>query len=110
MVVLGGGAVSYERGTPAPRLSLKWRRGYISPQRGHRQVLGRYGRAYEPIRCSRDTNTVARGSIVVLPTETNVESGTSQSKSGTSVNLSNSGLSTRELTETRELVNPLVLN
>ena len=28
-----------------------------------------------------------------LPTETNVESGTSQSKSGTSVNLSNSGLS-----------------
>jgi len=31
------------------------------------------------------------GSGRALPTETNVESGTSQSKSGTSVNLSNSG-------------------
>ena len=41
-----------------------------------------------------------------MPTETKVESGTSQSKSGTSVNLSNSGVYIRKIAwETRQLAN-----
>ena len=40
---------------------------------------------------ARERERESKGRQRALPTETKVESGTSQSKSGTSVNLSNSG-------------------
>ena len=43
-------------------------------------------------RLTRARRDLIPASICALPTETRVESGTSQSKSGTSVNLSNSGI------------------
>ncbi|KAJ1481179.1 hypothetical protein T484DRAFT_1954970 [Baffinella frigidus] len=69
MVVLGGEAVSYERGTPVPLYRARGQsrpvgtghdvrdrqRGPNRPPAGPRQVLGPHGRVYEPTRHPRDS-------------------------------------------------------
>ena len=112
MVILGGGAFSYERGTPvdydllkqiknrspAPGLPARNRRAPSCPMNpqpsalnhinGDRTVRAR--RSHLGMTLGRPRKRVALKrfdrSTRALLTETKVESGTSQSKSGTSVN------------------------
>ena len=71
MVVLGGGAVSYDRSTPVGGLRVR--------------ILRASGRDLSPFGSLRSRQRA-------LSTKTKVESGTSQLHSGTSVHLSDSGI------------------